>query len=254
MNWMISPCTLSRCFRVLKLHTPNFFNSFCVVSPSFVQADNQDFTQLRKRFAAITRLNRFTPSETADYIHYQLQAAGHQGKPLFDPQAIALIAARSEGIPANIDSFCSRALLEAYDLGLSVVSTDIIDKVERNLAAITADTAETAAPAAKKSKAQKTPAQLIAAQLTYLLPRRLSFSGSLAPGTSIAFVVLSQVWRSPMEYRRHHNKSWRRAIARYSRPGQELPPPPVLTSRSPCGQSPGRTGNHANHANIQPER
>ncbi|MGB7435656.1 MAG: N-acetylmuramoyl-L-alanine amidase [Candidatus Acidiferrum sp.] len=230
----------------LALHTLQVLSRFETSHTKFLQLvlcgqpkllsrlDNQDFTQLRKRFAAITRLNRFTPSETADYIHYQLQAAGHQGKPLFDPQAIALIAARSEGIPANIDSFCSRALLEAYDLGLSVVSTDIIDKVERNLAAITADTAETAAPAAKKSKAQKTPAQLIAAQLTYLLPRRLSFSGSLAWAASIAFVLLSAGLALPHGMLKGMTQIMAPRDSKVFAAQTQLPPPPVLTSDRPA--------------------
>jgi N-acetylmuramoyl-L-alanine amidase len=95
----------------------------------------EDLAQLRKRIVKVKHLEALSAMETHGYVRKRMTAAGHRGKSLFEPGALALIAERSQGIPRDINKICSRALLEAYARGLYTVTEDIVEKAERNLAA-----------------------------------------------------------------------------------------------------------------------
>jgi N-acetylmuramoyl-L-alanine amidase/type II secretory pathway predicted ATPase ExeA len=90
-------------------------------------------TQLLQRITMVKYLEALSPEETTGYIRHRLKVAGHRGEPLFEPEALALIAERSQGIPRNINKICFRALLEAYGRGRHTVSADIVEKAHRNL-------------------------------------------------------------------------------------------------------------------------
>ena len=67
--------------------------------------------QLRQRMSIFARLHPFSVEETHLYVRHRLQVAGYDFKtPLFTPQAGALIAKYSEGIPRNINNICFNAL------------------------------------------------------------------------------------------------------------------------------------------------
>ncbi|MDH5255611.1 MAG: AAA family ATPase, partial [Gammaproteobacteria bacterium] len=69
--------------------------------------------QLTQRVSVAYHLRRLTDEEVAQYITYRVTHVG--GAPdLFDPAAIRLIAAASEGIPRLINTFCDLALVYAY--------------------------------------------------------------------------------------------------------------------------------------------
>jgi N-acetylmuramoyl-L-alanine amidase/type II secretory pathway predicted ATPase ExeA len=89
--------------------------------------------QLLQRITLVKYLEALSPQETAGYIGHRLKVAGHCGEPLFEPEALALIAEHSQGIPRNINKICFRALLEAYGRGRHTVSADIVEKAHRNL-------------------------------------------------------------------------------------------------------------------------
>ncbi|WP_374360378.1 ExeA family protein [Pseudoduganella danionis] len=62
------------------------------------------------------------PAELLDeFLACRLQAAGHDGTPLFSPQARRLIARASEGIIRRINILADKALLAAYAADASVV-------------------------------------------------------------------------------------------------------------------------------------
>jgi N-acetylmuramoyl-L-alanine amidase/type II secretory pathway predicted ATPase ExeA len=90
-------------------------------------------TQLLQRITMVKYLEALSPEETTGYIGHRLKVAGHRGEPLFEPEALALIAERSQGIPRNINKICFRALLEAYGRGRHTVSADIVEKAHGNL-------------------------------------------------------------------------------------------------------------------------
>ena len=89
--------------------------------------------QLEQRIAVVQRLEAFPPEETAGYIRHRLKVSGHNTGDLFEPEALALIAERSQGIPRNINRICYQALLEAHGEGLHTVSAEIVERADRKL-------------------------------------------------------------------------------------------------------------------------
>ena len=83
-------------------------------------------SQLRQRIAVLSHLEPFTAAETACYIDHRLKVAGHRGKPLFEPDAVSLIAQRSQGIPRNINNICYNSLLVSHSRGQRTVTSEIV--------------------------------------------------------------------------------------------------------------------------------
>ncbi len=89
--------------------------------------------QLLQRITLVKYLEPLSPEETAGYISHRLKVAGHGGDPLFDAEAVALIASESRGIPRIINKLCFRSLLEGYARGCPTISAEIVEKAQRNL-------------------------------------------------------------------------------------------------------------------------
>jgi len=84
--------------------------------------------QLRQRMSIFARLHPFNVEDTRLYIQHRLRVAGYDFKtPLFTPQAAALIAKYSEGIPRNINNICFNAL----SLGCVLKQKSIREEVVR---------------------------------------------------------------------------------------------------------------------------
>jgi N-acetylmuramoyl-L-alanine amidase/type II secretory pathway predicted ATPase ExeA len=89
--------------------------------------------QLLQRITIVKYLEPLSPEETAGYINHRLKVAGHRGDALFEPDAVALIAEQSRGIPRIINKLCFRSLLEGYARGCSTISSDVVEKTQRKL-------------------------------------------------------------------------------------------------------------------------
>jgi N-acetylmuramoyl-L-alanine amidase/type II secretory pathway predicted ATPase ExeA len=89
--------------------------------------------QLLQRITIVKYLEPLSPEETAGYISHRLKVAGHRGDLLFEPEAVALIAEQSRGIPRIINKLCFRSLLEGYARGYSTISSEIVEKAQRKL-------------------------------------------------------------------------------------------------------------------------
>src|SRR2546428_257710 len=89
--------------------------------------------QLRQRVSMQVRLNPFTPQETVSCVEHRLRVAGYTGGPLFTPEAQAIIAARSEGIPRNIVNLCFNALSLGCALERKIIDTEILQEVLADL-------------------------------------------------------------------------------------------------------------------------
>jgi N-acetylmuramoyl-L-alanine amidase/type II secretory pathway predicted ATPase ExeA len=87
--------------------------------------------QLLQRITVVKHLEALSPEETASYIRHRLKVAGHCGEALFEPEALALVAERSQGVPRNINKICFHALMEAHAEGRRTVSPDIVEKADR---------------------------------------------------------------------------------------------------------------------------
>src|SRR5580658_1519313 len=94
---------------------------------------HKQLAQLLQRITVVKHLEALSPEETAGYVRHRLKVAGHCGDALFEPEALALIAERSQGVPRNINKICFDALLEAHAQGCHTVSRDIVEKANRNL-------------------------------------------------------------------------------------------------------------------------
>jgi N-acetylmuramoyl-L-alanine amidase len=86
--------------------------------------------QLLQRITVLEHLQALTPQETVGYINHRLKVAGHCGPALLEPEALALIAVLSHGVPRNINKLCYRALLEAYAQKRHTVTPEIVEKAD----------------------------------------------------------------------------------------------------------------------------
>jgi general secretion pathway protein A len=98
-----------------------------------VKLARRALAQLRQRIAILSRLEPFSPAETDRYIGYRLGVAGYDGGTLFTPEARAIIAARSRGIPRNINNLCFNALSLGCALGRKKVDGEIVLEAVRDL-------------------------------------------------------------------------------------------------------------------------
>jgi TonB family protein len=89
--------------------------------------------QLRQRVSILSHLDRFTPAETDAYISHRLRVAGYKGGPLFTPEARAMIAARSKGIPRTINIICFNALGLGYALGKKEIDGSLVKEAANDL-------------------------------------------------------------------------------------------------------------------------
>jgi len=88
---------------------------------------SERLTQLRQRISIVARLNPFSSSETHEYIDHRLRIAGAAaGNAIFSRQAYALVAARSGGIPRNINNLCFNAMSLACAMKKPQVDASVV--------------------------------------------------------------------------------------------------------------------------------
>jgi type II secretory pathway predicted ATPase ExeA len=92
-----------------------------------------NLSQLRQRIAILTNLEPLCASETSQYIEHRLRAAGSPTGAIFTPEAVALIAARSQGIPRSINNLCFNALQMGYSEGCDTIEARIVQAVAEKL-------------------------------------------------------------------------------------------------------------------------
>ena len=94
-------------------------------------------SQLRQRIAVLGHLQPFVAQETGRYINHRLKIAGYAGDPLFEPlfspNAVSLIAQRSQGIPRNINNLSYNSMLLACSRGLPTVTAPIVQEAANRL-------------------------------------------------------------------------------------------------------------------------
>jgi N-acetylmuramoyl-L-alanine amidase/type II secretory pathway predicted ATPase ExeA len=114
--------------------------------------------QLAQRITVLNHLVPFSPEETEGYIDHRLYVAGYNGNGLFTPEAVAVVAERSRGIPRNINRICFHALSDACAQGHQFVTEEVVRgavaKLEIRVGARAA-TASLAAVAATTTAAQR---------------------------------------------------------------------------------------------------
>jgi general secretion pathway protein A len=94
--------------------------------------------QLRQRISISARLQPFDLEETRLYVAHRLRSAGYDSQtPLFTPQAEALIAKYSQGIPRNINSICFNALSLGCVMRQKTIQQEVVREVLHDLDLVT---------------------------------------------------------------------------------------------------------------------
>lgn len=95
-----------------------------------------DLAQLCQRVSILSRLKPFTLSETEAYINHRLSVASFNGGELFTPEARAMIATWSGGVPRNINHLCFNALSLGFAAAKHEIDGTIVQEamsdMERN--------------------------------------------------------------------------------------------------------------------------
>jgi general secretion pathway protein A len=94
---------------------------------------NPGLAQLSQRIAVLAGLKPLPASETFQYIRHRLEIAGYDGPEIFTPEAVALIAERSQGIPRNVNNICFNAMSLACATGSKKIGPDIVQEVFHDL-------------------------------------------------------------------------------------------------------------------------
>ena len=68
----------------------------------------------RNRVRAVYRLGPMCRPETLAYIDHRLAAAGHAGRPIFDPATAAAVHHRSGGVPRLVNRLCDAIMLSTF--------------------------------------------------------------------------------------------------------------------------------------------
>jgi type II secretory pathway predicted ATPase ExeA len=85
--------------------------------------------QLTQRLSITNFLDPLDVEEVERYVRHRLGVAGYQGKPLFTPDALQLVAQESQGIPRNINNICFGAMSTAFALQQKKIDRQIVESV-----------------------------------------------------------------------------------------------------------------------------
>jgi hypothetical protein len=88
-----------------------------------------ELLQLTQRISVTSFLDPLDAAEVAQYVRHRLSVAGYQGKPLFTPEAMQLIAQESRGIPRLINNICFGAMSTAFALGQHKIGREVVEEV-----------------------------------------------------------------------------------------------------------------------------
>jgi len=95
--------------------------------------DRPELRQLKQRITVRLSLAPLRLDEIPKYIDFRLKMAGCDDKGMFDRKAVHRIFRYSRGVPRLINNICDNALLLAFTVSESKVSSAMIDQVARDL-------------------------------------------------------------------------------------------------------------------------
>jgi general secretion pathway protein A len=151
--------------------------------------------QLRQRIAMHVRIRPLSPPEVEAYVRTRLEAAGARDTRIFTPEAVALIARISDGIPRIVNVLCDACLMGAFASGQARVAPALVEEAWTDFAHSAAPPAPAPAPPPPEV-APPLPAVVPAPPtLSPVLPvvRTISFPAAIALvalGVAIAAVLL----------------------------------------------------------------
>ena len=87
--------------------------------------------QLRQRIMLRCKTSALSKEQTHDYIVERLRIAGHDGPPIFSPDAVAIVHKYSVGIPRVINLLCEHSLINAYVEQQRPIGAKIVEEVAK---------------------------------------------------------------------------------------------------------------------------
>ncbi len=99
--------------------------------PELIQRFSTDrrLRALNERIAVRYHIQPLQKEEVASYIQHRLRTAGASHPPPFTPEAVAIIAEISQGIPRRINHLCDRALLAGFVQEHPVIDESLVKEV-----------------------------------------------------------------------------------------------------------------------------
>jgi TonB family protein len=194
--------------------------------------------QLRQRIAVVARLEPFGVDETAAYIRHRLKVAGYAGGALFSADAVAAIAAQSEGIPRNINNLSFNAMSLGFARESKMLGADIVSGAAAQLSlepaapvALAVAAPQPIAPRfgyAAKSNAPPAMARVMGPRF-----KRIDSSWVYA-SAAMAILALGGGWRISRSFGKQVRAAPEKAVSGIYRPVQEAVEPTLE-------QAPGAT-------------
>ncbi len=90
-------------------------------------------SQLRQRVLASYHLSGLTREETHAYVMHRLRAVGWAGRPSWEPGALDLVHAHSDGLPRRINRLCARVMLSGALEGRDHLTAEMVAMVAQEL-------------------------------------------------------------------------------------------------------------------------
>ena len=95
---------------------------------------SESLRALNERITRRTNLTPLAPAEVDEYIRHRMSVAGARDTVAFAPDAVALIADLSRGLPRRVNLLCDRTLEEGRVAGASALDTDMVRRAARAIA------------------------------------------------------------------------------------------------------------------------
>ncbi|HUP41117.1 MAG TPA: hypothetical protein VM115_13420, partial [Vicinamibacterales bacterium] len=89
--------------------------------------------QLDQRVSIRYQLRPLSRDEVAAYVSHRLNVAGGSASVMFQPKALDMVHARTQGIPRLMNLVCDRALLAAYSARSNRVTGEMVYQAVESL-------------------------------------------------------------------------------------------------------------------------
>ena len=181
---------------------------FLVGQPELeVKLASPELRQLRQRIAVHYRLGPLSAEDTERYIHHRIAVAGGHGLSLFPIESCRAVHRFTHGIPREINSLSSQALLSAFVDDSPIVTPKHIETAARELEFLSViEPGQAAAPGAPDTIARaeaQAPATREARTVIGSTPEEAGVAGppaseapaEAAPGPTPAVEITTSAWR-----------------------------------------------------------
>jgi general secretion pathway protein A len=121
------------------------------------KVDDPALRQLKQRIAHRFQLRVLSEPETSSYVQCRLKLAGDKTGDIFAPPALERVHFYSGGVPRLINILCDNAMLSAFALDETHITTELIDESASDLR-LTGVNGNGAKPAATLSGSERDPA------------------------------------------------------------------------------------------------